>query len=189
MSIIIDELTEGISTGIRNERDQRNWSLAELADRSEVSKAMISKIERGESSPTTAVLGRLCGAFGITLSTFLVRAEGQKAHLVRAADQPSWIDSETQTTRTLISPSAGGPIEIVTVDLPAGASVIFPASIYATFHQTIWVLSGQLTLLENELLNVLETGDCLELGSPTQVTFKNTSKKPCSYLVAATPRG
>ncbi len=189
MSTIQDNITDGISSGVRLEREARNWSLAELADRSDVSKAMISKIERGESSPTTTVLGRLCGAFSLTLSTFLIRAEGQKGHLIRAADQQSWTDEDTGSTRTLISPNAGGPIEIVTVDLPAGSNVVFPASIYAIFQQTIWVLFGQLTVLEGDIKNTLKTGDCLELGPPAQVTFHNTSKKPCRYLVAATRRG
>lgn len=33
------------------------------------SRAMIHKIERGESSPTASMLGRLSGAFGISMST------------------------------------------------------------------------------------------------------------------------
>lgn len=188
MSTISDDTINGISAGVRLEREARNWSLAELADRSDVSKAMISKIERGESSPTTTVLGRLCGAFGLTLSTFLVRAEGQKTHLIRATDQQSWTDNDTGSKRTLVSPSAGGPIEIVTVELPAGSKVTFPASIYAFFQQTIWVLEGQLIVLEGELNNILDVGDCLELGPPAEVTFQNASTKTCRYLVAATRR-
>tara|TARA_B100001964_G_C14177020_1_gene574296 strand:- start:54 stop:347 length:294 start_codon:yes stop_codon:yes gene_type:complete len=70
MSTIEDNLTEGIAARVSKEREARKWSLADLANHSEVSKAMISKIKRGESSPATAVLGRLCGAFGLTLSTF-----------------------------------------------------------------------------------------------------------------------
>ena len=52
---------------LKAEREARNWSLAELAERSGVSKAMISKIERDEVSPTAALLGRLSGAFGLSL--------------------------------------------------------------------------------------------------------------------------
>jgi len=146
---------------------------------------MISKIERGESSPTTTVLGRLCGAFGITLSTFLSRAEDHAGRLIRAAEQPSWTDPETGYVRTLISPSAGGPIEIVSVDLPAGAKVLFPASIYAVFHQTVWVLAGRLTLAEGETEYHLDVGDCLELGPPSECTFRNQTDKSCRYIVAA----
>ncbi|MBE9553599.1 MAG: helix-turn-helix transcriptional regulator [Proteobacteria bacterium] len=188
MSTILDSLTDGIAARVRTEREARKWSLADLARHSDVSKAMISKIERGESSPTTAVLGRLCGAFGLTLSTFLTRAEGHARRLIRASEQPSWADPETGCVRTLISPNAGGPIEIVAVDLPAGAEVTFPASIYAVFHQIVLVLAGRLTLAEGESKHLLEVGDCLELGPPSQCMFQNKTEEPCRYLVAASRR-
>ncbi len=185
MSTILDDLTNKVAKRVRIERKARKWSLADIARRSGVSKALISKIERGESSPTTAILGRLCGAFGLTLSTFLTRAEGHGERLIRAAQQPSWTDPESGCVRRLISPSAGGPIELVAVDLPAAAEVVFPASIYAVFHQIVWVLSGQLILVEGETEHLLQKGDCLELGSPAQCMFRNQTDEPCRYLVAA----
>ncbi len=188
MSTILDDLTDRIAARVRIEREVRKWSLADVAEHSGVSRAMISKIERGESSPTTTVLGRLCGAFGLTLSTFLTRAEGRAGRSIRATEQPSWTDPETGCVRTLISPSPGGPIEIVAVDLPAGAEVMFPASIYAVFHQIVWVLAGQLTLAEGETEYLLDVGDCLELGPPAPCTFRNETDEPCRYLVAASRR-
>jgi len=181
-------LSDDIATRLRIEREARNWSLAGLAEYSGVSKAMISKIERGESSPTTNILGRLCGAFGLTLSTFLTRAEGKSGNLTRAAQQPRWVDPETGMERRLISPSAGGPTEIVQIILPAGAEVTFPASIYAVFQQTIWVLDGQLMVTDGAVENELQTGDCLELGPPSNVTFRNTTEIACRYIVAASRR-
>lgn len=188
MSTILDNLSERISTRVRFEREARKWSLADLASHSSVSKAMISKIERGESSPTTAVLGRLCGAFGITLSTFLSRAEDTVSRLIRASEQPSWADPETGCLRTLVSPNTGGPIEMVTADLPAGEEIAFPASLYSVFHQLVWVLEGQLTLTEGESQHLLTVGDCLEFGPPTECVFRNDAREPCRYLVASSRR-
>jgi len=85
-----------LATRIRLEREQRGWSLADLAERSGVSRAMINKVERGESSPTAALLGRLSGALGLTMSTLLARAEAAGGgRLVRKADQPLWQDPAT----------------------------------------------------------------------------------------------
>ena len=94
---------------------------------------MINKVERGESSPTAALLGRLSGAFGLTLSALLARTEGPAAgRLMRAADQPRWQDPATGYIRTQIAPAPGSdlPAELTHVVLPAGASVSFPASSY-----------------------------------------------------------
>ena len=50
MSTIMDETGRQLARRIRLEREARNWSLAELAERAGVAKATISKIERGEVS-------------------------------------------------------------------------------------------------------------------------------------------
>ncbi|HWA48738.1 MAG TPA: helix-turn-helix transcriptional regulator, partial [Dongiaceae bacterium] len=80
-TIIEDSLDAQIALRIRAEREARDWSLDELAQRSGVSRAMISKVERQESSPTAVLLGKLSAAFGLTLSQLLVRAEQGQAGL------------------------------------------------------------------------------------------------------------
>src|SRR5215212_1867655 len=79
MSTILDSIDSTIGARIRGERTVRRWSLDELAERASVSKAMISKIERAEVSPTAALLGRLSAAFGLTLSALLAEAEPPRA--------------------------------------------------------------------------------------------------------------
>src|SRR6202012_5424406 len=116
------DLTQAISSRVKTEREARNWSLSELAERSGVSKAMISKIERGEASPTATLLGRLSGAFGLTMSTLLARAERAGGRLSRAAEQPRWQDPATGYIRQQVSPQSDLPLDLVRVELPAGAS-------------------------------------------------------------------
>src|SRR3954463_9776367 len=78
MDTIYDDTGERIARQVRFESQARDWSLSDLADRSHVSKAAISKIEREELSPTAVILVRLAGAFDLTLAGLLVRAEGRK---------------------------------------------------------------------------------------------------------------
>lgn len=183
-TIVNDDPTQPLATRIAIERQARGWSLAELADRSGVSKAMISKIERGEASPTATLLGRLSGAFGLTLSTLLARAEDSGARLVRAADQPEWQDPASGYIRRQVSPRSDLPLELIRVELPAGASVTFPASSYTFIRQWMWVLKGKLTFVEGDIVHELNVGDCLLLGPPTECTFRTRGKEPCVYLVA-----
>ena len=124
----------------------------------------------------------------VRLFLLLVILKGYAGRLIRVSEQQSWVDPETGCVRTLISPSAGGPIEIVAVDLPSGAEVMFPASIYAVFHQIVLVQAGQLTLMEGESQHLLDVGDCLELGPPSQCVFQNKTDESCRYLVAASRR-
>jgi transcriptional regulator with XRE-family HTH domain len=183
MSTIVNDPTHSLAARIALEREARGWSLAELAERSGVSKAMISKIERGEASPTATLLGRLSGAFGLTLSTLLARAEQSGGRLMRAADQPQWQDPDSGYVRRQISPRFDVPMELIRVELPAAASVDMPASSYTFIRQLIWVLKGKLTFVEGDTAHEMETGDCLLLGPPADCTFKTRGREPCIYLV------
>ena len=80
-----------IAQRIRSLRTERQWPLEELAGRSGVSRASLSRIENGEVSPTASVLCKICGAFGLTLSRLMVLVEEGFAPLV-AARRPGRLD-------------------------------------------------------------------------------------------------
>jgi transcriptional regulator with XRE-family HTH domain len=183
MTTIVDDLGPRIAGRLRLERDSRGWSLAELADRSGVSKAMISKIEREEVSPTAVILVRLSAAFDLTLAGLLLRAEGQ-ARLTRATEQPIWRDPETGYLRKQVFSRADHPVEIIRVELPARQQVVLPASSYAHIRQAVWVQSGSLVIIEAGERHVLGPGDCLGFGPPSEVSFANETAAPCAYVVA-----
>jgi transcriptional regulator with XRE-family HTH domain len=175
-----------LAEAVQSARVNQGLSTAALAERSGVSRAMIAKIERAEAQPTAALLGRLSGALGMTLSELIARAEHGDARLARAADQPTWTDPDSGYTRRALSPAAGGPLELVEVTLPAGASVAYPADTYAFIHQQMWVLEGTLRFREGPVEHVLEAGDCLQVGPPADCVF--SADAPCRYLVALTRR-
>ena len=179
----LDDIDKRIGTRIRSERESRGWSLTELAERSAVSRAMIHKIERGESSPTATLLGKLSGALSLSMSTLMARAEMQQGRFLKKEDQPVWVDPQTGYERRHVSPKSDLPLDLVRIELPAGADVPMPASAYAFMRQLIWVLEGELTFLEGDARHRLSSGDCLELGPPTDCVFKNESDRPCIYAV------
>jgi len=184
MDTIVDRAQAALARQIRLEREARNWSLAELAEQSGVAKASISKIERGEMSPSAVILLRLATAFDLTLAGLLLRAEGDKSRLSRAADQPVWRDPATGYIRKQIFIRSDHPMEMVQVEMPPGRTVTFPVSSYSRIRQILWVQSGTLTLTEGGETHVLEAGDCLGFGPPSEVTLANRGKKPCHYIVS-----
>jgi transcriptional regulator with XRE-family HTH domain len=187
VSTIRDDITLKIAARIRGERTARRWSLDDLAERASVSKAMISKIERAEASPTAALLGRLSGAYGLTLSALLADGEPQRGP-VRAACQPVWRDPATGYIRRQVHASTTSPIELTQVDLPPGASVSFPAASYRQMSHVIWVLAGRLTFVEGDVTHDLGPGDSFEFGPPADCTYRNDGGAPCRYLVVLVRR-
>lgn len=170
------------------QRKSKGWTVAELAEYSGVSQAMISKVERGASSPSAAILGRLVNALGITLSKLFAEAEmSQNTNILlsRKQQQQHWTDNQLGITRWSISPAGANP-ELIKIEIPASSQFFMPASAYENLNgQTIWVLSGQLDIqIDSELFH-LETGDCIALTSPADCKLHNPDHNlPCAYVVA-----
>ncbi|QGM46035.1 helix-turn-helix domain-containing protein [Methylocystis heyeri] len=188
MTNIIDDTDQALAARLGREREARGWSLAELAERSGVSKAMLSKVERAEASPTANTLARIATAYGLTLANLLTFESGEAPkRLSRAEAQPVWQDPETGYIRKQIFADPRR-LELAEIILPAGRSVAFPASAYSSWSHVIWVVAGRLEVTEGHEKHVVQPGDRLQLGEPADVTYSNVSGKPCRYLVALAPR-
>ncbi|WP_455818176.1 helix-turn-helix domain-containing protein [Pseudomonas cerasi] len=182
MSSKEDKLNARIGQKVRHEREKRGWSLTVLAENSGVSRAMIHKIERGESSPTATLLARLSGAFDMSMSQLLAQTEVRAGTLVRYENQAVWQDPETGYIRRHVSPGQI-PVDLVSVELPANTAVPVPAISYLSRRQLIWVLAGKLTFEEGASTFEMLAGDCLELGDPTDCVFRNNTDEVCRYAV------
>ena len=178
-----------LATRLRGLRAARGLTLDGLADRADVSRSMISLIERGESSPTAAVLDRLAAGLGVTLaSLFADDARPDASPLSRRADQPRWRDPGSGYVRRNLSPPGfPSPIELVEVELPPGAHVAYDtpaASRTVGVSQQVWVLAGSVELGVGDASHRLETGDCLAMRLDAPVAFRNRGDRPARYLVA-----
>jgi len=184
MSTIEDAAGKALARRIRREREAKGWSLAGLAGRAGVSKAMLSKIERAEASPTAATLSRIATAYGLTMAGLFEGPMDGSARLVRAKDQPLWRDPKTAYLRRQVFLSPSNPLELVEVELPARQEVGFPASAYQLIRQVVWVLNNRLTVMEGATRHDLAAGDRVEFDVPSDVVFRNEGAQPCRYLVA-----
>jgi transcriptional regulator with XRE-family HTH domain len=178
-------MEQRIAAGIRQRRETLAMSVNDLAVRSGVSRAMISKIERVEASPTAALLGRLCNALGITLSSLIAGAEAAPAlPVTRAKTQLVWRDPDTNLRRTMVSPvNSGSRVEIVQIDLPPNAAVTYGSQQVSQYEQHIVVLDGTLSITTEGQDIKLEAGDCLYRQVGPGHRFANETRRTCRYLV------
>ena len=103
-------------------RQQRAWSLEELAQRTGLSRATLSRVERAETSPTASLLNRLCAAYGLTMSRLLSEIEDEPPELLRPQQQPVWVDRASGFHRRSVSPPAAlYKAEFIEARLDAGA--------------------------------------------------------------------
>lgn len=158
-----------------------------LAERTGVSRSMISLIERGESSPTAAVLDKLAAGLGVTLASLFAEQKSAAASpLSRRADQQVWRDPESgYMRRNLSAPRFPSSIELVEVVLPPGARVAYDTGHRAaTVHQQIWIIEGAIELTLGEETYRLGTGDCLSMRLDQLTLFRNLTDAPARYVVA-----
>lgn len=185
-----EAINRHIGLRVRALRIAGSMTLDELAGHSSVSRAMLSRIERGESSPTAHLLNRVCAGLGVTLSALFASAEAPASPISRRAAQAVWRDPASGYLRRVISPpGAGSPTEIVEVGFPAGADVAFESHRLSGVDQHIWVLEGAMEIDVGEETHRLGVGDCLHMRLDQPIRFRNPTKRPARYVVIITNAG
>jgi transcriptional regulator with XRE-family HTH domain len=179
------DINQQIAARVRQLRAARAMSLDALAERSGVSRSMISLIERGEASPTAVVLEKLAGGLDITLAALFQPPEGPADPVSRRADQAVWRDPGSGYVRRNVSPAGQvTPIQIVEVDFPPGAHVAYETGArQAPVHEQVWVLEGRIDVTVGVETHSLETGDCLAFVLDRPTAFRNRAKRPARYAV------
>jgi transcriptional regulator with XRE-family HTH domain len=171
-------------------RQQRGLSLEALAQRCNVSKSMISLIERGESSPTAVVLERLAAGLGVALASLFEDDAAPSSPLSRRDAQLQWRDPGSgYMRRNLSPPNHPSPLQLVAVELPPGASVMYDSAARAAeIHQQVLVLEGVLEATSGDERFRLEAGDCLALRLDRHNGYRNPGRKTARYIVAIATR-
>jgi transcriptional regulator with XRE-family HTH domain len=165
-------------------RRERGLSLDEAAGLTGLSRATISRIERGETSPTANALGRLCGAYGLTMSRLMAAVEETSPRLLRGSEAALWRDPESGYLRTLIAPpNVDYATELALGELPAGAEIHYDGRQAPGREQFFYLLEGALSLdVEGETYR-LTPGDCLRHRGVDATRIGNPSDASARYLI------
>ncbi len=191
----MSELVEAVSSGrlgvrVKDLRTERGFTLDELAGRSGVSRAMISKLERGEKNPTLVIAARLAEGLGVSLSRLAGVEERREVVLVPKERRMVLKDPETGFERQSLSPTfAGRGVEFLRNIVPEGStSGDFPAHRKGV-EEHIVVEKGELkaTLGGEEYL--LREGDALYFEADVPHRFDNAGRGECAYYLVISSGG
>lgn len=171
---------------VRKLRRARRMTLDELADESGVSRAMISKIERGQSSPSFTVLGKLAEGFQVGISTLIGGMEQRNgARLYKPHEQPVFRDPKTGFERRSLSPifpARGGVDVVLNVLQPGGTSGTFPAHDRGV-KEILVVLRGKLRVTLGDDAYVMEQGDSLFFHADVTHRFDNIAEIVTEFMI------
>jgi transcriptional regulator with XRE-family HTH domain len=165
-------------------REAANLSLRDLAERSGVSAPMISQVERGETSPTLQVAGRIAAGLDLRLSQLLRLEEGSVISVLKAGEG-----------RT--GGSAGHSFEILTTPVPGqrvelSRHVLAPGSVTggpgdppmheAGSREVALVETGSVVLHVDGLTERLDAGDCVTFDADLPHHFENPGDEEAVLL-------
>jgi len=171
---------------VRRLREQAGLTLEQVAKLSGVSRAMLSKVERGEKSPTIGVAKHIAHGLGVSFSALVSdeSATRRAFALVRKAERQVFRDPETGFERHLLSPlMAGMSVEVVLHHLPPKASTgrTPPHPTGVTKH--VLVSKGRVVVVVDNVETVLEEGDSLYFEADVEHWFENRTARAAEYTL------
>lgn len=181
-----EAISAALGLRIKALRTERKLTLEELSQRSSVSRAMLSTVERGEKSPTLPIIVRIAGGLGLSLSA-LLGAELDQADIavIRAAERLFFRDPETGFERWVLSPAhLDNGVEFVLHRIPPGRSTgLLPPYLVPT-EKYIAVSEGQLTVYVDNKPHFLKAGDSMYFEVKSPYRFVNDDDRlACSYYM------
>jgi transcriptional regulator with XRE-family HTH domain len=178
------DLTLRLAGRLKRLRGEHGLSLQELAARSGVSRATLSRLENAEVSPTAEALGRLCAAYGLPISRLMTMVEDDWRPHMKRGEQPVWTDPDAGFVRRSVSPPARGlAAEVIECELAAGAEIAYPSPPVAGLEHHLVMLNGALEIEHENAAWRLGPGDCLRYQLHGASAFRTPAGSGARYIL------
>jgi transcriptional regulator with XRE-family HTH domain len=180
----LDPAAGTLGVRIRALREAGGLSLRDLALRSGVSAPMLSQVERGETSPTLHVAGRIAAGLDLRLSQLLRLDEDGIVTVVRREERRGG-GTNGHRYEVLTPPLPGQRAELSSHTLAPGAATGGPGD--PPMHEpgsreTAVVQSGTVTLVIDGARHPLREGDAVTFDADLPHHFENPGKEEAVLL-------
>lgn len=178
---------------IRGLRQAQGLSLGDLAERSGVSRAMISEIEREMKHPTLRIVIQLAAALGTTVAALIGEAPapaGDAPIVLPRAARPTLLDPASGASRQSLAPDyAARGVDTLWYTLPPAAqAAALPPPRPGAVAQII-VFWGRLVCHLPGRTLTLDEGDSAFFPTGLPHTLANPDAAPCEFLLISDTRG
>lgn len=181
---------ERLGVRLRRLRREGGLTLEELAGQSGVSRAMISKMERGEKNPTLVVTAKLAEGLGVTLTQLVGVEERREVVVVPREERIVMRDPETGFVRQLLSPAFGDRgVEFIRNVIPEGSTSGEVPPHRRGVEKYVGVEKGRLKAVLGGEEYLLEEGDALYFEGDVPHRFDNAGCEECSYYLVVVSKG
>jgi len=182
---MIEQVKLDIGGRMREIREQHGYSQRDLAERSGLSANAISRIERGENSPTVSSLHQLAAALSVPIVSFFENGEQLATVLVRK-NRRLRTRGEGVLIESLGSGLPGQMLEPFLIKLSPGI-VCGEEPISHSGEEFVYCVEGEIEYLVDEEWHRLEAGDSLIFQSQQLHMCRNNSIETAIVLLVILP--
>ncbi|MDX6608062.1 MAG: hypothetical protein QOD14_2602 [Solirubrobacterales bacterium] len=181
---------EAVGSRVKSLREAMDLSLRDLAERTDVSAAMLSQVERGDTSPTLAVAQKIAAGLDLTLSQLLRLDEDRHVVVVRERDRRTR-RRRGHRVEELTPPLPGQRADVSVHTLAPGATTGAPDD--PPMHEpgsreTAVVLEGEVELFIDGRRHQLADGDTVTYDADLPHHFENNASSE-ARLIAVVAAG
>jgi transcriptional regulator with XRE-family HTH domain len=181
---------EAVGSRVKSLREAMDLSLRDLAERTDVSAAMLSQVERGDTSPTLAVAQKIAAGLDLTLSQLLRLDEDRHVVIVRERDRRTR-RRRGHRVEELTPPLPGQRADVSVHTLAPGATTGAPDD--PPMHEpgsreTAVVLEGEVELFIDGRRHQLADGDTVTYDADLPHHFENNASSE-ARLIAVVAAG
>jgi transcriptional regulator with XRE-family HTH domain len=163
---------------LRELRKREGWTIADLSVKTGVSPAVISKLERNQTSAELSTLFSLSRAFGMNATDLLMLAESRTAH--RASE------SSHRSGAFVFRDIHYGNIRALLGEAKAGGKVSNP-EIHQDDLEVCWVLRGTVRVQLPHEHPVLKAGECVQFDAILEHSYEVI--EDCQILILHIKKG
>ncbi|MET0916504.1 MAG: XRE family transcriptional regulator [Jiangellaceae bacterium] len=174
-------LSAAIGVKVRSERQAREWTLDQLAERSGVSRRMLINVEQGTANPSVTTLLRLSDALGIGLQALVAVTQTKPVKVVRANTAPALWTGEGGGRGVLLAGTTPPDIlELWDWTLAPGDRHDSEAHVRGT-KEILQVREGAVTVTVADQSEVLAVDDAISFDSDVPHSYANEGTVPARF--------
>ncbi|KOS66704.1 transcriptional regulator [Lysinibacillus contaminans] len=171
----MEQMSRNLAFQLKKIRQQRSFSLDDMAKLTSVSKAQLAQIEKGESNPTVSTIWKIAAGLRISFSSLL---QPPTAHFMKfsSKDAPH-VDEDEGRYRVYsiipYDPERGW--EFYKIEMEPGSWSKSDAHTEGV-EETVTVIQGQALISAGDMHELLVEGDTLVFSGHQDHEYKNTSE-------------
>ncbi|MDO6561800.1 helix-turn-helix domain-containing protein [Amphritea sp. 1_MG-2023] len=178
----MQEINQNIAKHLKQQRQQKNWSLDRTANETGVSKAMLGQIERGESSPTITTLWKIATGFQLSLSSLIESSKEQNDSTVirPVLEQHKYLADDKAPAPAIFPYDDRFGFEMFEFILEPGVERLSdPHRSGVTEH--VIVISGTMELLIDGQWLTLASGEAIRFSADQSHGYRNLSEQAAVF--------